>query len=337
MLVLEKALADSFQIESAQRYEKCATVAVEPGRPLADVLRSEVPEGSDVLVIAGTDALLTAPTVEIGPGRTVAALRMGTGPLALDQTRSLLEALERTDPDEVERRAAKLTAALETAGGVQIEDPLTGSVAKLTTTHPNWTRSDLGVFKPGSVQLAPTGRLRLGADTTGTAFSGQVAVKGWPVVRSRTDGDARRHELYEQLTGLSHYPLVLTVEDGEVTDLKAAATGSGTAAAALESLFAEHPDHSMVSGIEFGLSTASQPLPFNTEANSASAGKAQASVHLVLGSLPQTPYQLTLACSTSTVTAAGSTEPLAGTGTEAGGERPRRRMNRVTAANCGCH
>lgn len=338
VLVVEKALADFFRIEHGTRHEHHTTVLVEPGRTLADVLRSDVPENSDVLVVAAADCLLTAPTVEIGPGRTVAAVRMGTGPLALDQTRSLLETLERTDPDDVQRHADALAGTLATAGGLRIEDPLTGSVAQVGFTRPTWSRSDVGAFKPGAVQLAPTGRLRLATDVTGTALSGQIAVKGWPVVRSRTDGDARRHELYEQLTGLSHYPLVLTVDDGTVTDLKAAASGSGAAAAVLESLFAEHSDHSVVSGVEFGLSRGTQPLPFNTEANSAATGRAKASVHLVLGALPQTPYQLTLACATSTVTAEGAAEALAGTGTEAaGGERPRRRMNRVTASSCGCH
>ncbi|MGW1075140.1 hypothetical protein [Streptomyces sp. NPDC002537] len=337
VLVVEKALADFFRIEHGTRHRHHTTVLAEPGRTLADVLRSGIPENSDVLVVAADDALLTAPTVEIGPGRTVVAVRLGSGPLALDQAGSLLEALERTDPEDVQRRADALSEAVATAGGLRIEDPLTGSVADVTLTRPTWSRSDLGVFTPGSVQFAPTGRLRLATDLTGTTVTGQIAVKGWPVVRARTAGDPRRHELYEQLTGLSHYPLVLTVDDGTVTDLKAAASGSGTAAAALEALFAEHPDHSVVSGVEFGFGAGTQPLPFNTEANSAAAGRATASLHLVLGALPQTPYQLTLACATSTATAAGSTAALAGTGTETGGERPRRRMNRVTAASCGCH
>lgn len=338
VLVVEKALADFFRLEHGTRHEHHATVLAEPGRTLADVLRSDVPENSDVLVVAAADSLLTAPTVEIGPGRTVAAVRTGTGPLALDQTRSLLEALERTDPGEVQRHADALAEALAAAGGLRIEDPLTGSLAEAGFARPTWSRSDVGAFKPGAVQLAPTGRLRLATDVTGTTLSGQIAVKGWPVVHSRTGDDARRHELYEGLTGLSHHPLVLTVDDGTVTDLKAAASGSAAAATALESLFAEDPGHCAVSGVGFGLSPATQPLPFHTEANASATGRAKASVHVVLGALPRTPYQLTLACATSTVTAAGGTGALAGSGTETGeGGRPRRRMNRVTASSCGCH
>ncbi|MCF3103545.1 hypothetical protein IPZ58_18430 [Streptomyces roseoverticillatus] len=337
VLVLEKELAGFFRLDGGSRYEQSAVVTADPGRTLGDILRTEVPDNCDVLVIATADALLTAPAADVGPGRTVAAIRAGQGPLALDQAGTVLTALEKTDPAEVQARADRLTSALAASGGLRLTEALTGSVAELTYDRPTWSRTDTGLFQPGAVRTAPTGRLRLATDVTGTALSGQITVKGWPVVRARSASADRRHEIYEQLTGLSHYPLVLTVDNGAVTDLKAAATGSGTAAAELERLFAEHPDHALVSGIEFGLSSGTQPLPFNTEANSAAAGKAAVSAHIVLGALPQTPYQLTLACSTSTVTAPGSTEALAGTGTESGGERPRRRMNRVTSASCGCH
>ncbi|MBT2387352.1 hypothetical protein [Streptomyces sp. ISL-11] len=336
-LVVEKAIADSFRLEGGSRYEQCSTVAVEPGRTLGDILRTDVPADGDVLAIATDDALLTAPAVDVTPGRTVAAIRVGTGPLALDQVGTQLEALENTDPDDVRQRAEKLTGALAASGGLRIEDALTGAAAELTYGRPTWSRSDIGVFVPGSVWSAPTGRLRLATDITGTALSGQIAVKGRPVVRARSAGVARRNEIYEQLAGLSHHPLVLTVENGAVTDLKAAAPGSGTAAAELERLFAESADHALISGVEFGLGVMTPSLPFNTEANSATAGRATASVHVVLGALPQSPYQLTLACSTSTVTALGGEESLAGAATDKAGERPRRRMNRVSAASCGCH
>ncbi|MCQ0002677.1 hypothetical protein [Streptomyces sudanensis] len=79
-LVLERRFSDDVRIEPPSRYETWDTVAVEPGRSLADVLRSDVPQDGDVLVVAEDDRLLTAPDSEVGPHRTVAALRAGTGP-----------------------------------------------------------------------------------------------------------------------------------------------------------------------------------------------------------------------------------------------------------------
>ncbi|GGZ57070.1 hypothetical protein GCM10010387_58710 [Streptomyces inusitatus] len=338
VLVLEQRFSDSFQIEPPSRYEAWDTVTAEEGQSLTDVLRSGVPQDSDVLVVAHDDRLLTAPAVEVGPRRTVAALRAGTGPLALDQLRGLLASLEKAEPEAIGPTGTALGDALAAAGGLILEDALTESVAKVTFGAPTWSRADTGAFLPGAVQSAPTGLRRLDLTGAGTTVTGQIAVKGWSVVRTRATGTAHCHELFEKLSGLSHYPLVLTVEDGTVTDMKATETGSATAAAALTQLFTADPGHSQVAGVEFGINPAAPQLPFNSESNAVATGRAAASVHLLLGSLPLTEFQIVLECATSSLTALGGTEPLAGAGTTAAtGPSPRRRMNRVTAASCGCH
>lgn len=336
VLVLEEKFANSFRIEPSSRYEECVTVTAEPGRSLTDLLRSDIPVGSNVLVVAEDDRLLATPAVEVGPGRTVASVRAGPGHLALDQLRTILESLEKSDPATARQGAEELAEALRVAGGLVLEDPLTESLAKMTFATPTWSWTDTSAFQPGTAQSAPAGRQRLAADGEGTVVTGQIAVKGWPVVRSRTPDSARCQELFERLSPLSHYPLVLTVEDGAVTDLRAAETGSAKAAEALKQLFAADPGHGRITGLEFGLNTAAPQLPFNSESNAASTGKAKASVHLVLGSLPSTNYQVLLDCATSTLMALGDSTALAGPGTAAPA-RPRRRMNRVIAAGCGCH
>ncbi|MFJ8076833.1 hypothetical protein ACIQ7Q_23540 [Streptomyces sp. NPDC096176] len=336
-LVLEQRFSDSFRIEPPSRYEAWDTVTAEPSRSLTDVLRSGIPQDCDVLVVARDDRLLTAPASEVGPHRTVATLRAGTGPLALDQLGSLLASLEQADPDALGRTGTALGDAVAAAGGLVLEETLTESVAKMTFTTPTWSRTDTGIFRPGAVQSAPAGLQRLDLASVGTTVTGQIAVKGWSVVRTRAPGTATCQELFEKLSGLSHYPLVLTIEDGAVTDMKATETGSATAAAALTQLFTTDPGHTEVTGLEFGINPAAPQLPFNSESNAAGTGRAAASVHLVLGSLPLTEFQIVLDCATSSLTALGGTAPLAGAGTAPAGQGPRRRMNRVTAANCGCH
>jgi hypothetical protein len=86
-----------------------------------------------------------------------------------------------------------------------------------------------------------------------------------------------------------------------------------------------------------GINPAAPRLPFNSESNAVGTGRAAASVHLVLGSLPRGEFQIVLDCATSSLTALDGAAPLAGAGTTAAGSGPRRRMNRVTAASCGCH
>ncbi|GAB2788643.1 hypothetical protein [Streptomyces daliensis] len=347
-LVLEQRFRDHVRIESPSRYGAWDTVTAEPGRTLTDVLRSDVPQDSDVLIVAQDDRLLTAPDSEVGPRRTVAALRAGTGPLALDQLGTLLTSLEKTDPEALGLADAALGDAIATSGGLVLEEALTESVAKMAFTAPVRSRTGTGAFRPGTVRSAPAGLRGLdltgdgagGTDGTGSTavpVTGQIAVKGWPVVRAREPRPAACQELFEKLTGLSHYPLVLTVEDGTVTDMKATEPGTATAATALARLFADDRGHAEVTGLEFGLNPAAPQLPFNSESNAASTGRAAVSVHLVLGELPRTAFQLVLDCATSSLTGLGGTAPLAGAGTAPAGQQPRRRMNRVTAANCGCH
>ncbi|URN17437.1 MULTISPECIES: hypothetical protein [Streptomyces] len=336
-LVLERRFSDDVRIEPPSRYETWDTVAVEPGRSLADVLRSDVPQDGDVLVVAEDDRLLTAPDSEVGPHRTVAALRAGTGPLALDQLGKLLDSLEKTDPGALDRTGDALGDALAAAGGLVVEEGLTGSVAKVAFAAPTWSRIDTGAFRPGTAQSAPTGLRRLDLAGAGTTVTGQIAVKGWSVVRTHEPDTAACRELFDKLSGLFHYPLVLTVENGSVADMKATEAGSATAAAALTQLFTADSGHAEVTGLEFGLNPAAPQLPFNSESNAAGTGRAAASVHLVLGAPPLTRFQVVLDCATSSLTALGGTTPLAGAATAPADRAPRRRMNRVTAANCGCH
>lgn len=340
VLVLENKFAAAFRIESSSRYGEGVVVVAGVGESLTQVLRSRVPAGSDVLVVAADEGLWGAPAVEVGPSRTVAVVRVGSGALALDQARAVVESLEKADPSAIADAGRALVEALDGDGGggraLVLEDPLTSSVAKLAFPGPRWSFSDPGVFSPGVVRSVSAGRERLAADSVGTVVSGQIAVKGWPLVTARSAGAARCQELFERLSPLSHYPLVLTVEDGVVRDLKAAEAGSAQAADALRELFASDAGHGRVFGVEFGLNRAAPRLPFNCESNAASTGKAAVSVHLVLGSLPLTEFQIVLECATSTLSWADGGAALAGAGT-AVEERVRRRMNRVTAAGCGCH
>ncbi|MFT2015270.1 hypothetical protein ACMA1D_05395 [Streptomyces sp. 796.1] len=335
-LVLERRFSDSFQIEPPSRYEAWDTVTAEPGQSLTDVLRVSVPQESDVLVVAHDDRLLTAPAIEVGPHRTVATLRAGTGPLALDQLRGLVGTLEKTNPHALGLTSTVLSEACAEAGGLTIEETLTGAVAKVTFAEPTWSRTDTGAFTPGAVQCALAGSQRLDLESASTSVVGQIAVKGWCVVRTRVPDTARCSEIFDKLSGLSHYPLVLTVENGMVADIKATESGSATAATALADLLSEDPGHAVVTGLEFGLNPDAPRMPFNCEANAVSTGRAVASAHVLLGSLPRTEFQLVLDCSTSSVMALGGTTPIAGVGT-ATAPAPRRRMNRVIAANCGCH
>lgn len=324
-LVVEQRFSDIVRIDPPHRYQDWRKVTASQDSTLTDILRSEVPDGSDVLVVAGDDLLLSAPAREVGPGRAVATLRAGTGPLTHDRLRALLRSLEESDPAAIRRTAEALTGALAEAAGLALTDPLTRSLATVTGTGLGGEGPATGTFRPGVAQAAPAGRQQL----TGAVVDGRVAVKGRPVVYGRRPVPGLWQEWYEKLSALSHYPLVLTVQDGVVTGMKAAESGSALAAAALSALFTADPGHARVTGLEFGLNPTVPRLPFSTESNIAAAGGGTASVHLVLGSSEVTEYQLVLGCATSTLTAVGDPTPLAGAGTAA--ERSPRRPQPAAA------
>jgi hypothetical protein len=271
-------------------------IPIDPDTSLATLLTTEVPPESDVLVLGTGDRLFTAPADVLGPSRVVVGARVGEGPLAHEQLRHLLTAMEHTRPHAAARHGGRLLSALREPGGLTLHEPLTRSVA--TLEHQGTLRTDLDTAPPPhGVHMAPGGRLVAGSCTTGTPLTGTVAVKGRPVV---TGGDRHgRQDLYERLLPLLLYPMVLTIEHGTVTALRAVGAGSDGAATALEGLFMRNPAHRSACAV-FALNTALAPLPYNTEANTASAGRSTATFQIRLGD-DGTPYRVTLPCAATAI------------------------------------
>ncbi|MFJ8076680.1 hypothetical protein ACIQ7Q_22720 [Streptomyces sp. NPDC096176] len=285
-------------------------IPAEPSASLAALLATEVPAESDVLVLATQDGLLSAPPEAVGRSRVVVGARLCEGPLAQERLRRLLTAMERTRPDATAHQGRRLLSALRDPGGLTLHEPLTGSVAALDGhgTPPSATVT-------GGVQMAPIGRMPVRSTTCGTPLTGKVTVKGRPVVGGAPRG---RQRLYERLTPLVSYPMVLTVEAGTVLGLKSVESGSDAAAAALAELFGQNEAYRTVTGVVFGLNTELAPLPCNTEAATASADRSTASFHVELGG-DATPYRVTLACATTGVYATEGGLWLAGAAPRASG------------------
>ncbi|MDQ0845605.1 hypothetical protein [Streptomyces sp. V1I6] len=303
-VIVESPLARSIRIEGRNPGgAEPSLIAVEPSASLAALLTTTVPADSDVLVLATRDPLLSAPPEAVGPSRVVVGARLCEGPLAQERLRRLLTAMERTRPDATAHQGRRMLLAMRQPGGLTLHEPLTGSMAALD-----------GYVEPheapeaGCVHLAPAGRMLFRSTTGGTPLSGTVTVKGRPVVHGTPHG---RQRLYERLTPLVSYPVVLTVEEGRVCGLKSVEGGSDGAAAALAELFRKNETYRSVTGVVFGLNPELAPLPYNTEATTASAGRSTASFHLELGS-DTAPHRLTLPCATTGVYATDGGTWLAG-------------------------
>lgn len=303
-VIVEKPLARSIRIEGrSPSGAEPSLIAVEPSASLAALLTTTVPADSDVLVLAARDGLLSAPPEAVGPSRVVVGARLCEGPLAQERLRRLLTAMERTRPDATAHRRRRMLSAMQEPDGLTLHEPLTGSIAVLAGyVEPH------GDPEAGGVHLAPAGRMLFRSAPGGTPLSGTVTVKGRPVVHGTPHG---RQRLYERLSPLVSYPVVLTVDEGRVCGWKSVEGGSDGAAAALAELCRENEAYRSVSGVVFGPNLEPGRLPHITAATTSSTGRSTASVHLELGTGP-IPHRLALPCATTGVYATDSGTWLTG-------------------------
>ena len=338
---------------SDDAYSLVSRINAPAGTTLADLLTGQLPDDTDVLILTTRTELTTAPT-ELIADRTIAVLHLPDN----DTVGELLQALQDSDPQHGSAR--HLRSALETGQALSVTDQLTGVAATLTPeSHATLVTADLGPFHPGTLHHAPNGWITLSTDQA-LPFNGQVAVKGRPAVHATATGTAtaaERQRAYEGLLPLTRYPLVLTIEDGTVTDIKAVDGGSDSAAHTLQTLFDQNPHHRRITAIGFGLNPAVPALRANTATHRARATTKGPTAHLTLGGLDGS-LQLLLPLDSSriettdghTTLAPGTTtrDPAETNETGESGESGEtcaitpptttgRKLNRVRSSSCGCH
>ena len=345
-LVTDDTLTETVQLaEGDPAYSRTTRINAPAGTTLADLLTGQLPDDTDVLILTTRTELTTAPT-ELIADRTIAVLHLPDN----DTVGELLQALQDSDPQHGSAR--RLRSALETGQALSVTDQLTGVAAALTP-GPGATRTtaDLGPFQPGTLHHAPNGSITLTTDGT-LPLNGQIAVKGRPAVHATgTATAAERQRAYEGLLPLTRYPLVLTIEDGTVTDIKAVDGGSDNAAHTLQTLFDQDPQHRRITAIGFGLNPAVPALRANTATHRARATTKGPTAHLTLGGLDGS-LQLLLPLDSSRIeTTDGHTTLAPGTTTRDPAETNEtgetcaitpptttgRKLNRVRSSSCGCH
>lgn len=354
-LVTDDTLTTTVQLaEPDNTYSRTTRINAPAGTTLADLLTSRLPDNTDVLILTTRTELTTAPT-ELISDRTIAVLHLPDNNTTT--AAELLQALQDSDPQHDSAR--RLRSALETGQALSVTDQLTGVAAALTP-GPGATRitADLGPFQPGTLHHAPNGWITL--STHGTLpLNGQIAVKGRPTVHhsnNSTATAAERQRAYEGLLPLTRYPLVLTIENGTVTDIKAVDGGSDNASHTLQTLFDQNPHHRRITAIGFGLNPAVPALRANTTTHHARATTKGPTAHLTLGGLDGT-LQLHLPLDSSRIETTDGHTLAPGTTTRDPAETNEtgdsgdsgdtcaitpptttgRKLNRVRSASCGCH
>ncbi|MDQ0751895.1 hypothetical protein QF034_006126 [Streptomyces africanus] len=295
VVIVEEPYARLVRVEPTGRHAEQRVIAAGPGSSLTGLLAEAGPD-ADVLVLAADEALLTADPQAVTPRRTVAAARLGTGADPIHRIRRVLRCLAQQRPAESARREKRLLRALDLSGSLTLTESLSGSRARIQRAE------GLGGterFTPGRVHAVPPAWLVMDTARTLGTLTGAVTVKGNPVVGGGDRVD--RTAVYDRLTPLVRYPLVLDVRDGRATPVKAVEAGSDLAAATLERLFEFDPGMSAVTAVAFGSHDATPMPPYGTETGGRPA--AEPVIHILLGGF-HTRFQLALPCATTTVRSA---------------------------------
>lgn len=176
------------------------------------------------------------------------------------------------------------------------------------------------------------------ADEPGRALplTGRLTVRGRPIVRSANAAGrrAQQQDLYESLLALVGSSAVLEIVAGVVTTARPAIADDPRAADVLSALFATDLAYRTVTGLGVGLDLDAQALPGNHEANTAVGGTG-GQLFAALGDLAGDAFEIILGSPATLIAADGTA--FAQQDAESCAVAPRRRLNRVKSASCGCH
>jgi hypothetical protein len=326
------------------RYDISEIVAVRGGATVGDLV-DELPDGSAVLIAAPGSFVRGEDLARLGE-RRVAVMPCGSTPVRPEHVGYFLGVLERTDPVAQAERADAFFTAVAAAGGLRLVDDGQRTECAFSPAADDYVwNQQAGVLEPGEQQIAPAGELSvLPMDITDfdpsrrLALDGTLTLRGEPIVHAGYDPGlaGEQADLYERLTALRRYPVVLDVADGMITSCRpgSAAAPSVRVAATLTDLLAADPRYRTVWELGFGINTAMSVVAGNCGMNEV-YGADNGVVHLGIGLTPFTRFALTFLCPATRLTdGAGAT--LLGPARARPDAAPSR-VRRTREASCGCH
>lgn len=345
-LVTDEEFADDFTI--APSHLESMVIPVGPDGDLGKLLAADIPETADVVAICRRTFLSSPDAATIGAGRRIVVLPCASTPVALPHIRYALQVIERTDPAAQELRADQFFGAVEKAAELRIVDGENGTSCTFDPLGDDYSwNQQAGFLGPGEQQIAPAGELSvLPVDIMEfdgdrrLAMNGTLAFKGWPIVHAGYDRelDAAQADLYERLTPLHRNPLIATIENGVITEIRdpAHTDEGGALVAVFDELFAAEPHYRTIWELGFGINTDMELSPANSGLNEV-YGARDGVVHIGLGLTPSTTFALTFICPSSAVVDGAGGLILGNKGASATSASGKPRINRIRSISCGCH
>ncbi len=343
-LVTDADLADLFKL-TGNHCESADIVAIRDGGNLGQLI-NELPDGASVLVAAPRTFIRSTDLVELGE-RRVAVMPCGSTPVQPEHIRHFLKVIERTDPAAQTEFADKFFESVAEATDLRLvnDNQRTECTFDAGDEEYVWNQQ-AGVLGPGEQQIAPAGELSvLPMEITDfdpsrrLALNGSLTLRGEPIVHAGYDLalNGAQAELYEKLSALRRNPVIAEIENGLITNCRAASPAPEgiRAAAALNDLLRSDERYRAVWELGFGINTGMSIVPANCGLNEV-YGASNGVVHLGIGLTPFTRFALTFLCPDTKLVDGASTTLLGAVDSQAA-EGKQCRIRRTKEASCGCH
>ncbi len=305
LLITQADRAEEFTLAPGSRYRHTAVATIEAGEPLDAVLGSaRCPDSADVFVVCPDRFVLSPEPAVLGPGRRLVVMPCGSTPVTDAQMGYFLTAVENTDPVALQIRADRLFGALGATPYVWLTAAREGTSATFGISADYEWNQQAGPLAPGEQQIAPSGgasAMPAGLYRSGASrrldLHGSITLLGAPIVH-RGDDPACVDEqaaLHKDLDALRESPVILTLADGLVTDVRATAPAGKGAVAALHDLYEADESYRVLREFGVGLNPVLRQQPGNCGLNEM-FGATNGVVHLGFGLTPRTRYALTFTC-----------------------------------------
>lgn len=340
IVVTDEDYREKIQIVSGKAYRDRKVLTMSSTEDFREMLRSEaIPRRAHVLVIAPGVFFESPDPSDLGTERKLIAMACNSTPTSEADLQHFLHVMEHTDPAQQDAMADAFFESAEGSQVLRLVNREYGTSAEFLHRSENYVWNEqVGSLDWGAQQIAPAGEISalpmsiydFKADR-GLNISGQIVMKGQPVLHSGTPSFTRRDQarIYDRLSAMKHHGIVADVDCGTIKALHETDPAVRPAVRMLEALFDVDSRYRLLWELGFGVNTALTLLPSNTAMNEVYGGT-HGSIHWGLGLTPYTQFHLDI-ISPDTVVLDDKERPIFG------GRRDEKtpRLNRRNAA-CPC-
>ncbi|MFN6309732.1 MAG: hypothetical protein ACK4XH_23510 [Microcystis sp.] len=304
-LVTNPELEDCFEIKRSGKYRDYFKIIYTETDNFENILDTQIPNKSHVLVISPNVFFRSPPPSKIGLGRKLVAMACNSTPTNLETISHFLSIIEQTEPVEQQKMANTFFELARHTSYLQFVDSTHHTYAEFKHRSDNYLWNEqAGMLAWGEQTIVPSGeisvlplaiqyfdeRLRL-------VINGSLAIQGYPILHNGTSSFLRsdQERIYNALKAIQKATLIVNVEDGIITRLNSSSPEAEPACAILSAMFEIDSRYRTIWEVGFAINTKHSLYPNNCAMNEVHGGTG-GMIHFGLGLTPYTQYHLDIIC-----------------------------------------